>query len=1055
MSPPEIVPRLPEQIWIVAGEPVKIQTSVKGNPRPSVEWFHNNRPLFNSPQCILNHYPDGSIELVMNKPNQMQGGRYSIMARNPAGQDSCHIDIEINEPIVEYREPPVMQPKTAEQPPRFVRGPVQWSPNNVLYGGQQINCSTRLEIKEMTPAILDVEVVGYPEPQVAWFCNGKPVNPDGNHELYSPTKLVHCLTINPWTLLDSGTYKVVAMNSSGQAELLFPVQVIPQAAPANMAPRFIEKPGQKLTVPLGETVVLNTRVEGFPEPVVSWHKDEKLITPDSYPDSRVTLNIDGLYSQVVIRNFQPEDVGLWQCLASNKAGTATARINISYPKPPVEMKEPTKMDAGPNPMIMRPPDSICVQEGQTAHFMTSISARPPPNVTWILNGQPVPTGPPAPGEVPRFFQRFDGLMHHLEIRECTPNDAGMVTVMATRSDLPPEMIDREPGSKVFSSAELQVVPFEDPRAKLKPVPRKQVESIPPSFSEKFATNLMIQLDGNFVINCTAQGSPNPTITWFKNGIQIYPRVVNQPTQSEKYELVVDNNRYQLFVNGVDSFDAGQLLARAENELGVAVTCTTVKIDLPQSQEAIEPRFIKALPERIQVKPGDSAKFDCEVEANPPVNFRWFVNGIIVLPQDQRYKVSNALNSSTLIIPKLKREDLPGKVSIQAASPLGTQIVSTTIMEMVASTESDLNIVSAPSPVGLFRFARSLPEELKIEPDQNQLMLDVEVEQLPPGPSLNEIRPTFSWYLNGIEIDALPRELVAEKYKTTQYHPGHSRLTIDRPGTWDLGVVMCKVTRPVLPSDVPLMTQTNISQSNKAPFFRQQLAPCIQGVPGADLVFDVSAEGSPRPEVIWNVSSPETGSRCEVLRPDYEPNPNSYSSRLIIHSFNPLQDSQTEIKAVASNLVGTTETICQVQHDELQFVTQLPPQCQIEENQRVTLTAECNPNKKPVEFHWFMNGVEIRTTPNQYTVKRENQFTSTLAIERPRISDAGSLTVEISSPQTAQRITSTCQIQIIQKLQSQMNEPKNVEKADLQLMKPLEAKVHQTPGLMEEKIQKVE
>lgn len=55
-------------------------------------------------------------------------------------------------------------------------------------------------------------------------------------------------------------------------------------------------------------------------------------------DGRITVDILDYKTLVHISSFQPEDRGQWQCLATNIAGTATARTTIQMvPGTPCDM----------------------------------------------------------------------------------------------------------------------------------------------------------------------------------------------------------------------------------------------------------------------------------------------------------------------------------------------------------------------------------------------------------------------------------------------------------------------------------------------------------------------------------------------------------------------------------------------------------------------------------------------------------------------------------------------------------------------------------------------
>ncbi len=112
----------------------------------------------------------------------------------------------------------------------------------------------------------------------------------------------------------------------------------------------------------------------------------------------------------------------------------------------------------PYPVICQPPQKARVDENKTARFSSMITGTPQPIVEWYVNGVIVeaPTMPVV--EEPRYVTSFDGLLHHLEVRKCKPQDAGTVTVQARRSDVPAEEAFQEPEAVVQASTTLEVIP---------------------------------------------------------------------------------------------------------------------------------------------------------------------------------------------------------------------------------------------------------------------------------------------------------------------------------------------------------------------------------------------------------------------------------------------------------------------------------------------------------------------------------------------------------------------------------------------------------------------
>lgn len=125
----------------------------------------------------------------------------------------------------------------------------------------------------------------------------------------------------------------------------------------------------------------------------------------------------------------------------------------------------------PYPEIRQPPKSLDVVEGNSARFSTMIVGTPRPLICWYINGVLVqPTVPLEGGpKEPRELTHFDGLLHHLELRNCRPEDSGVVTVEALRADVSEDSARTEPNAVVTASANLRVLPAPGKIPPLRPV----------------------------------------------------------------------------------------------------------------------------------------------------------------------------------------------------------------------------------------------------------------------------------------------------------------------------------------------------------------------------------------------------------------------------------------------------------------------------------------------------------------------------------------------------------------------------------------------------------
>lgn len=76
---------------------------------------------------------------------------------------------------------------------------------------------------------------------------------------------------------------------------------------------------QDVEVSWGETAVFTCRVDGDPQPSVSWMRDDQEIDVDG---EKYQLMEDG---SLMIQNTEPEDSGYYECMAKSQDGMTKSR----------------------------------------------------------------------------------------------------------------------------------------------------------------------------------------------------------------------------------------------------------------------------------------------------------------------------------------------------------------------------------------------------------------------------------------------------------------------------------------------------------------------------------------------------------------------------------------------------------------------------------------------------------------------------------------------------------------------------------------------------------
>ncbi|XP_045445941.1 protein sidekick isoform X2 [Melitaea cinxia] len=130
----------------------------------------------------------------------------------------------------------------------------------------------------------------------------------------------------------------------------------------------------------GSTIVLECNVQGIPMPGITWYKDAKKIASVG-ADTEESDNADvddggGRYRvevdrSLVISNLKMEDMGIYQCIASNDAGESSIYTWLKIKTSP--------------PIMQTAPANLTVLDGKDATIACRAVGAPTPNVTWYFN----------------------------------------------------------------------------------------------------------------------------------------------------------------------------------------------------------------------------------------------------------------------------------------------------------------------------------------------------------------------------------------------------------------------------------------------------------------------------------------------------------------------------------------------------------------------------------------------------------------------------------------------------------------------------------------------
>nr|XP_039257330.1 peroxidasin-like isoform X1 [Styela clava] len=276
------------------------------------------------------------------------------------------------------------------------------------------------------------------------------------------------------------------------------------------------------------------------------------------------------------------------------------------------------------PAIVTEPHSTQVREGETIYMSCTASGSPQPHIVWYHDGEVVPSD----------ARRRQSIGGSLIIMNPKKVDEGLYKCVATNTI----------GSA--ESRQVQVV-------------YRGSTSGPPFFISR-PQDVQVRVGEPTTLECRAAGTPEPTISWIKDG---------NPVNSQNALIITSSG--SLHFRRTETSDNGSYTCIATNDEGSVNTTAEVIVRSP-------PVFTQR-PEDLMVLQGDSALFQCHFTGNPSPTITWLKNGRR-LPRDQRYLV---MSSGTLLIRVVNPGD-EGKYTCRLYNLVGT-----------AESHADLSVRVAP------------------------------------------------------------------------------------------------------------------------------------------------------------------------------------------------------------------------------------------------------------------------------------------------------------------------------------------------------------------------
>ncbi|XP_058885407.1 neural cell adhesion molecule 2 isoform X2 [Acipenser ruthenus] len=322
---------------------------------------------------------------------------------------------------------------------------------------------------------------------------------------------------------------------------------------------------------------------------------------------RVVLQTESIRSRLTIYNANVEDAGIYRCQAANAKGQtqeATVVLEIYQKLTFRDVKTPQEF-----------------RQGEDAEIVCNVISSPAPIVTWIYNNR----------EVTAMTDDRLGVLPNgnMQIQKVGKSDEGVYRCEA----------------RVEARGEID---FRDIAV---------IVNVPPVLAvpqKSFNATANRQESVSFI--CTASGSPEPAITWYRNG-----RLIEE---SDQY--ILKERSTELTVRNIKQSDGGPYSCRATNKAGTEEKELLLKV-------FVQPHITQL--KNVSAVEGSQTQISCTAEGEPvpeiswrrPSNGQTFADGDKSL--DGRMEVRGRIGTSALTISGVGLSD-SGWFNCEAASRIG-------------------------------------------------------------------------------------------------------------------------------------------------------------------------------------------------------------------------------------------------------------------------------------------------------------------------------------------------------------------------------------------------
>uniref|UniRef100_A0A8C3YS46 Hemicentin-1 n=1 Tax=Catagonus wagneri TaxID=51154 RepID=A0A8C3YS46_9CETA len=693
------------EVSVLVNQLTSLVCEVEGAPSPIIMWYKDDVQVTES--NTLQIVNNGKI-LKLFKATPEDAGRYSCKAINVAGTSQKYFNIS------------VLVPPT------------------IIGAGSPSEVSAVLS-QDIT---LECQVKGTPFPVIHWFKDGKPLFlGDPTIELLDRGQVLRLKNVRR---SDKGRYQCAVSNAAGKQakDIKLTIYIPPSIKGGNVT--------TEISALINSMIELECETRGLPVPAITWYKDGQPVMSSSqalYIDKRQILHIP---------RAQVSDSATYKCQVTNVAGTAEKSFHVDVYVPPMiegDMAAPIgkqvvvahsltlecKAAGNPPPVLTWLKDGVPVQASDNIHIEAGGKTLEIMSALEVDRGQYTCAAASVAGEkeikyevdvlVPPTIEGGDEtsyfivMVNNLLELDCQVTGSPPPTIMWLKDG---QLIDERDGFKILLNgrklilAQAQVSdtglyrcvatnPAGDHKKEF-----EVTVHVPPTIKSSGLSERTVVKHKSITLQCIANGIPNPSITWLKDG---------QPVNTAQGNLKIQSSGRVLLIAKAVMEDAGRYTCAATNAAGETQQHIQLHVHEPPSLEDAG----KMLNETVVVS--NPIQLECKAAGTPFPGLMW-------------YKDNRPLSGSSSVI-FLNRGQI---ISIESAQITDAGIYKCVAINAAGATELfySLQVHVPPSISGGSNMVAVVVN--------NMVRLECEARGI-PAPSLTWLKdgsPVAS-FANGIQV----------------------------------------------------------------------------------------------------------------------------------------------------------------------------------------------------------------------------------------------------------------------------------------------------------------